>query len=169
MSHGGDSGGGGYGGGGHGGFGGGHGGFGGGHGSHGHDGSHDHGGGHHHHHYGEPGGPGPFGYRSIWRIGFWRPRYYRSGVYINPGGCLFALVFFAIVGIFMIAQYRWVVIAGTILCIFALSAFLSRKPANTGGGYYQAPNQQGGNPYYQAPGQYPPNQAPGQYPPNPGP
>ena len=100
-----------------------------------------------------------FGYQSIWRIGFWRPRYYRGGVYINPGGCLFALVFFSIVGIFMIAQYRWVVVAGTILCLFALIAFLSRKPANTGGG--------GG--YYQAPGQYPPNQAPGQYPPNPGP
>lgn len=164
MSHGGDGGGGSHGGGGHGG---GHGGFsgdfGGGH------GSHEHGGGHHHH-YGEPGGPGPFGYRSIWRIGFWRPRYYRNGVYIHPGGCLFVLIFFSIVGIFMVAQYRWAVIAGTILCIFALAAFLSRKPANTGGGgYYQAPNQQGGNPYYQAPGQYPPNQAPGQYPPNPGP
>jgi hypothetical protein len=159
MSHGGDGGGGGHGGGGHGGFGGGHGhnhgGFGSGHGSHSHEG------GHHHHHYGEPGGPGPFGYRSIWRIGFWRPRSYRNGVYIHPGGCLFALVFFSIVGIVMIAHYRWAIIAGTLLCIFALIAFLSRKPANTGsGGYSQAPHQQAEHPYYQAPGHYPPNQGP---------
>jgi hypothetical protein len=159
MSHGGDSGGSSHGGGGHGG--GHHGGFG--HSFGGGHGSHDHGGGHHHHHYDEPGGPGPFGYRSIWRIGFWRPRYYRSGVYIHPGGCLFALVFFSIVGIFLIAQYWWAIIAGTLLCIFALIAFLSRKPANTGdddGGYYQASNQQGGNPYHQAPEQYPPNPGP---------
>jgi hypothetical protein len=93
-----------------------------------------------------------------------------------------ALVFLSIVGIIFMAQYRWVVITVIILCLIALIAFLSRKPANmSGGGGYQAPgqyppNQQGGNPYYQAQGQYPPNQYPpnqqggyqaqGQYPPN---
>src|SRR5690242_11089850 len=42
---------------------------------------------------------------------FWSPRYYNRGrVRINPGGCLFFLIFGGIFMLYMAAQFWWLII-----------------------------------------------------------